>query len=89
LESSEFLQPIPKPEIESIAIARLNEPKLSDTYLDFYRQSLFIEILGEFGTAKSLETLKRISFDSGLDATWHEHIQGDVSHAVKKISSRQ
>ena len=88
LESSDILHPIPTSEIESVAIARLNEPKLSDSYRDFYRQSLFIEILGEFGTANSLETLKRLSFDSGLEPTWHENIQGDVSHAIKKISSR-
>jgi hypothetical protein len=87
--TSVLLREIPKANIENLAIARLNEPPQANTYRDYFGQAVFVELLGEFGTAKSLETLKRVSFDSGLDPDWHEHIQRDVSDAVKKISSRR
>ena len=87
--SSVALRPIPATEIEAIAIARLTEPLFSNTYRDYYGLAVFVELLGEFGTESSLETLRRLSFDSGLELDWHEHIQSDVSGAVKKISSRK
>ena len=87
--SSVVLRQIPATEIESLAIARLTEPRFSNTYRDYFGMAVFVELLGEFGTENSLETLRRLSFDSGLEPDWHEHIQSDVSGAVKKISSRK
>jgi hypothetical protein len=74
---------------EEIAISRLNETPFDRSYTDYYRQSLYVEILGEIGTAKALPVLKKLAKTNGLEKDWDKYLSQDAEKAIEKIKLRE
>lgn len=74
---------------EEIAISRLEEPQFNKNYTDYYRQSLYVEILGAIGTAKALPILKKLVKQNGLEKDWDKYLSEDTQKAIEKINSRE
>ena len=89
LEQNKIFTALDKTAAEEIAVSRLEEQPMSNDYHDYYRQSLYVEILGEFGTTKALPILKKLSEGNSLEKDWDKYLKEDAAKAIEKIKGRE
>lgn len=77
-----------KTKAEEIAVSRLEEPQMIDNCKDYYRQSLYVEILGELGTIKAVPILKKLSEGNSLEKDWDKYLKAHAEKAIEKIKGR-
>ena len=88
-EKNNIFAALDKTRAGEIALSRLAEPPIINSYEDYYRQSLYVEILGEFGTIKALPILKKLSEGNSLEENWNKHLKKDAAKAIEKITGRE
>jgi hypothetical protein len=74
---------------EEIAISRLKESPFNKSYTDYYRQALYVKILGEIGTVNSLPILKKLTENNGLEKDWNKYLSEDALQVIEKIKLRE
>lgn len=89
LEKNNIFADLEKAKAEEIAISRLKEPLLTINYRDYYRQALYVELLGEIGSEQSLPILKKLTENNGLEKDWDKYLNERAQKAIEKIRSRQ
>jgi hypothetical protein len=88
LKSHKFLTDMPADEAVNLLVSRLAEPPLVDGYRDYFRQSLYVEVLGEMGSIKTVPALESAAQNSKLEKSWKESLDQDISEAIEKIGAR-
>jgi hypothetical protein len=74
-------------EVEDLLIARLSDNPIADNYKDYFRRSLLVDLLGEFGTSKSIPALERAG-EAKLEGNWQKYLREDVENSTRKIQQR-
>jgi hypothetical protein len=78
-----------KSKTEEIAISRLEEPQMINDYNDYFRQLLYILLLGETGTSKALPILETKAKTGGLEKDWDETLTRAARAMIGKIKARK
>lgn len=73
--------------VEDLLLDRMNDQPIADNYLDYFRRSLLVHILGDVGTERSLPALQHAG-DANLDDSWKKHLREDAENSSRKIRAR-
>jgi hypothetical protein len=85
LEKHPLSDEIPPDEAVPMLVARLKEPRMADGYREYYRRSLYVEVLGELGFVEAIAGLQEAAREPGIDRSWDNHLREDVEKALAKI----
>jgi hypothetical protein len=88
-EKNNIFTKLDSAETEEIAISRLKEAQFNWSYTDYYRQTLYVKILGEIGTLNALPILEKLAENNGLEKNWNKYLSEDTLLAIEKIRSRE
>lgn len=88
LKSHDLFADTPPEDALNSLIARLAEPPLVNDYRDYFRQSLYVEVLGEIGNEKAVSALESTARNTRLEEDWKKYLKQDISAAIEKITAR-
>lgn len=88
LKTHSILNDMEREQAVDLLIERLKEPPMADDYRDFFRQTLYVETLGELGSARAIQALREAAENSKLEEDWKTFLKRDVSEAIERINTQ-